>query len=237
MQVAGLSMPDETAAGIAATVPPMHSLASSTRVPGWLPAVLIGSVFWGAPALAAPLTCSAFKDRLEGALVAAANPNTEVPAYKETRATDGGGSHANWGTSALSGSLTCGGGDRFQEFYISLDVTTRDKFVEQLKGLVTLDGAVICSLATAAPAACSDTGKLLLQDALEKMGAGFKRRVTNPNGLSTRMLWPDIKAELTAAPSLITFSLAAANGATPDAERRALPAPALPPAKTQPPAP
>ena len=237
MQVAGLSMPDETGTGIAARVPPMHSLASSIRIPGWLPAVLLGSSLLATPALAAPLTCSAFKDRLKGALVAAANPNTEVPAYKETRATDGGGSHANWDTSALSGSLTCGGDDRFQEFYVSLDVTTRDRFIEQLKGLVTLDGAVICSLATAAPGACTDTGKLLLQDALEKMGAGFKRRITNPSGLSNRMLWPDIKAELTAAPSLITFSLAAAEGATPDAERRALPAPPLPLAKTPPPAP
>ena len=236
MQVAGLSTPGETGAGIAAKVQPMHSLASSIRVPGWLPATLLGSVLLAAPALAEPLTCSAFKDRLKGALVVAANPNTEVPAYKETRATDGGGSHANWETSALSGSLTCGGDDRFQEFYVSLDVTTRDKFVEQLKGLVALDGAAICTLATAGPTACTDTGKVLLQDALEKMGTGFKRRVTNPNGLSNRMLWPDIKAELTAAPSLITFSLAAAEGATPDAERRALPAPALP-AKTPPPAP
>ena len=235
MQAADLSTLCETGAGIGARVSPMHSLASSIRVPGWLPAILLGSCVLGTPALAAPLTCSAFKDRLNGALVAAANPNTEVPAYKDTRATDGGGSHANWDTSALSGSLTCGGDDRFQEFYVSLDVTTRDKFVEQLKGLVTLDGAVICTLATAGPAACTDTGKMLLQDALEKMGAGFKRRVTNPNGLSTRMLWPNIKAELTAAPSLITFSLAAAEGATPDAERRALPA--LPPAKTPPPAP
>ena len=174
------------------------------------------------PARAAPFTCSAFKERLAEALVEAADPGAEAPAYKEARPTDKGDSHLNWDTSALSGSLTCKRDDLFGEFYVSLNITSRDRFVEQLKRLVALDGAAICTLAQATPAVCADAGKLLLQEGLDKMGAGVKRKVSNPSGLSDRMLWPDVRAEVTTAPSLLTFSFAAGDGATPEAERRTL---------------
>lgn len=201
----------------------------------WLAGLVAYGAVAASSAAAEPFTCSAFRDRLSGALVAAGDPDTEAPAFRDTRSTDSGGSHVNWTTSALTGSLACGAGDRFGEFYVSLDVTSRDRFVEQLRRLVTLDGAAVCTLATAAPGACTDAGKALLQAALEKMGAGFKRRVSNPSGISNRMLWPDIKAEVTAAPSLITFSLTAADGATPGSDRRPLPPAAPPPAAAPPP--
>ena len=197
-------------------------------------ALIIGGLFAAGAAQAEPLTCATFRDRMNGALVAAADPGSEMPDYKDARTTSGGGSHANWDTTALSGSLSCGARDAFQEFYVSLDITSRDRFVEQLKRFVALNGAAICSTATAGPPACTDAGKALLQSALTLMGTGFQRRVTNPSGTSTRMLWPDLKAEITAAPSLITFSLAVPDGASLDGERRPLPplpAPAKPDAK------
>lgn len=187
-----------------------------------LSGLLLGAFVVVLPAGAAPLTCTTFKERLAEALVEAADPGSEAPAYKEARATDKGGSHFNWDTSALSGSLTCKGGDLFGEFYVSLNITSRDRFVEQLKRLVSLDGAAICTMTQATPAACADAGKLLLQEGLDKMGAGVKRKLSNPSGLSDRMLWPDMRAEVTTAPSLLTFSFAAADGATPEADRRPL---------------
>lgn len=212
-------------------------LKLGSRTPAWL-GLLLGTLAGVLPAGAAPFTCTTFKERLAEALVEAADPGAEAPAYKEARATDKGGSHLNWDTSALSGSLSCKSGDLFGEFYVSLNVTSRDRFVEQLQRLVSLDGAAVCTLAQSTPSACADAGKLILQEGLDKMGAEVRRKVGSPSGLSDRMLWPDIKAEVTTAPSLLTFSFAAADGATPQAERRPLdvrppapmPLPADPPA-------
>ncbi|MDX7950656.1 hypothetical protein P7D22_05620 [Lichenihabitans sp. Uapishka_5] len=188
----------------------------------------------GSMVVADPLTCKTFKDRLGEALVDAADLGSEAPDFKDSRSTTEGGSHANWTTSALTGSLACGPGDRFQEFYVSLTVANRDRFADQLRRLVALDGAAVCSVAAGSAAACGDTGKLLVQDAMQQMGVGFKRRATNPSGTSDRLLWPDLKLEMTAAPTLITFSMAVPDGATLAEARRPLPALALPPANVAP---
>lgn len=172
-------------------------------------------------AAAQPLTCETFRSRLDGALVttAVADANTEAPVFEQRRVLPDGGSRATWKTSDLSGTLTCGGGDSFQEFYVSREVVPKSQLAQQVDHLVALNGAAICTLLSGPPAACIDAGKLLLQNAIQQMGAGFAKHVNNPNGLSHANFQGGVTGELTAAPTLITFSLAAKDGGTVDASR------------------
>ena len=66
----------------------------------------------------------------------------------------------------------------------------------------------------------------MLQQALEQMGLAYNHGSKAPSGLADRTLFPGATAELTSAPSLITFVLGPGRGASLDAARQALVQPA-----------
>jgi hypothetical protein len=174
-------------------------------------------------AAAQPLTCDEFRDRLNGNIIVADAEAPEAPVFRESGPSSGETARVPWRTSSLDGTLTCGPGQEFREFYVTLAVTSRERFVAQLRRFVAMNGAAICATSEATLPACTDTGKLLLQSSLEQMGSAFKKKLNNPNGVASRQLQPELRADLTAAPTLMTFSLDVGEGAHLDATRPPLP--------------
>lgn len=158
-------------------------------------------------AAAGPLSCDTFRTRLDGALIVADGSGPEAPAYRETGTSADGSKRLAWQTSSLDGTMTCGPGGEFREFYVSLTIDSKERFVEQLKRFTALNGAAICAVSDGTPAACVNAGKQLLQIALEEMGAKFQRKLPSPSGEASNKVAPHVQAECTAAPSLITFTV------------------------------
>ncbi|MCW6511226.1 hypothetical protein [Lichenifustis flavocetrariae] len=186
----------------------------------------IGSVLLAPAASAEPLTCELFRERLNGGLLIVGDPAPEVPVFVQKAGGGGGGKRYSWSTTDLSGTMTCDAAGLFREFYVTLEFNSRDRFAEQLKRLVAMNGAALCSLAADVPAACVDTGKALLQQALQQTGEAYKRKLDHPSSIATLKPVPNVTAEMTAALSLITFSLAVDDGATLDQVRKPFSTPA-----------
>ncbi len=201
-----------------------------------LDGILLGS--WGflafaSPSLAAPLTCDAFRDRVNGALMASGDKDAEAPNFKAGVTSPEGTRRYTWDTASLSGTMNCGPANQFAEFYISLEFASKDRFAEQIKRFVTLQGAAICALVKADPQGCADQGKLVLQDALKQMGAAYTHGSRNPSGLSDRTLVLNVNMESTAAPSLVTFTIGPGRGSTVDDTRREIASTSSPAALTK----
>jgi hypothetical protein len=184
-------------------------------------------------AAAQPLTCDLFQDRLNGNLIVSDNEAPEAPVFRETGSSPNGTTRLAWRTSSLEGTMTCGPDRIFKEFYVNLAFASRDRFVEQIKRFVALSGAAVCATSDATPPVCTDVGKQLLQTGLQQMGSAFQKKVSAPSGIASRKLQPELTADLTAAPTLITFSLTVNEGASLDAQRAPL-APSSPPAAPPP---
>ncbi len=171
---------------------------------------------------AAPLTCDQFRDRLNGALAASGDPDVQATAYTVRSAASARGKSYDWTGGEIAGTMKCGPADQFEELYVGLRFVDRDKFADQVKRFVTFNGAAICSLVADGPVACANAGKLLLQNALKQMGAAYNHGSQSPSGLTDRVLAPGVSAELTSAPTLMTFVIGPGRGGTLDDARQPL---------------
>ena len=180
------------------------------------------SLFRVASSDAAPLTCEHYRDRLTGALAASNEGDTDTPTFTLNSTSAERGQRYQWSTGALSGTMSCNTAGQFEEFYAEVRFTSRDGIASLLKRYIGLNGAAICALATDEAVACSNFGKLMLQDTLRQMGDAAKRRLPSPSGLSDRTLFDGVTAELTAAPTFFSFIIGPGRGATVDETRRSL---------------
>ena len=182
--------------------------------------VLLGA----ASARADTLTCAVFRERLAGSVLAAGAKDavTFRPGFTDA-------SHHtrdDWGDQRIGGALRCGPSDEFEEFGLSLQFNTKETFVDDLNRFMVMQGAIICALAQQSASGCKQYGRSMLQEALEQMGRNANRGAKTPSGLVDRTLFAGASAELTSAPSLVTFVVGPGHGGTVDTSRPALPEPA-----------
>ena len=192
---------------------------------------VLGILACAGAAAAAPLSCEQFKDRLSGALLASGDKQFEVPRFEPTNGSSAHGQRFNWSSSGLDGTVSCDKEARFDEFFVNAHFESKKTFADTLTRFITITGASICALAADGAVTCADFGRSMLQDALEQVGRGYNRGITTASGLSDRAPFSGVKAELTAASTLVTFLLAPDEGTTLSEERhRITPQPAKPPA-------
>lgn len=177
-----------------------------------------------APALADPLTCTAFRERLDAALLAS-QQNADAITFKPGFSSPERGTRYDFASGSLTGALRCTPADQFEEYEIDLQFQTGSTLASDLKQLMTAQGAGICALTAATAPACTEFGRTMLEAALSQMGAAFNHGVLHPSGLSESTLFGTLHLTLTSAPTLITFIVGPGLGHTFDATRQPLPAP------------
>ena len=173
-------------------------------------------------AQAAPLTCTEYRNRLQGALLATGAKGLEVTDFKVGFENASYGKRYDWTSNELAGTMNCGPGDQFEEFYASLAFEKRNTFSASLTRFIALSGASICALSSDGATACSDAGRKMLQDGLEQMGRAYNKGARTPSSLVDRDLFKGAKAELTSAPTLVTFLVGPGRGAVLDEARQPL---------------
>ena len=174
-------------------------------------------------AKAETLTCASFRDRLADSVLATGSKDAVV--FRPGFTDPSHHSRDDWGTDSVGGALRCGPGDEFEEFDLSLQFNTKETFADDLNRFLVMQGAIICALAQESASACKQYGRSMLQDALEQMGRNASHGAKSPSGLVDRTLFAGASAELTSAPSLVTFVVGPGRGGTVDASRPPLPKP------------
>ena len=190
----------------------------------WIGGTLALLVF-GGMAQAAPLTCTDFRDRLNGAMLASAAKDVQIADYRLAYDNPVRGKRYAWTMAGIEGSLSCGTGDSFEELSMRLAFAKKETFAQTLSQFIALSGASICALASDGATLCADVGRTMLQSGLEQMGGKYNHGNKAPSGLVDRTLMPGVTAELTAAPTAITFLVGPGRGSSIDAERKPLVSP------------
>lgn len=191
-------------------------------------AIVIGLASAG-EAAAATLDCAAFKVRMDGALLATGLQDADALTFKVGFTDPVRGSRLSWSGSGLSGTMACGVADEFEEFGVSLAFTAKKDVAVGLKHFIAVGGASICALSSDTAPACGEMARGMVQESLEQMGKAFNHGSKTPAGTSERTVLPGVKADITSAPTLLTFLIGPDQGTAVDATRRPLtPQPAKP---------
>lgn len=188
--------------------------------PGIIGAVVL--LGWTAVGAAAPLTCTVFKDRLNGAILATGAKDLQAAAFTLAFDSPGRGKRYAWTSDGIDTTLTCGTADQFEEIYLALAFEKKDTFAATLSRFVGITGSAACALATDGPGACDAFARNLLQTGLEQMGRAYKSGASSPSALIDRDVVPGVKAEFTAAPTLLTVLLGPGRGSSLDEARQTL---------------
>lgn len=173
-------------------------------------------------ALAATLSCNEFKVRIDGALLATGSQDTDAMAFKRGFTNPARGSRFNWRGNGLSGTLACGVADQFEEFGVTLPFSKKDDVAAGLKHFIAVSGASMCALSSDNAPACGDFARSMVQEGLEQMGRAFNHGSKTPAGISDRAVVPGVNAELTSAPTLLTFLIGPGRGGSVEAVRTPL---------------
>ena len=189
------------------------------RTVGFRTAIAVTVVLsYAGAAFAATLSCTEFKVRIDGALLATGVQDTDAMTYELGFTNPSRGSRFSWRGNALSGTLACGVADQFEEFGVTLTFSKKDDVAAELKHFIAVSGASMCAVSSENAPACGDFARRMLQEGLEQMGQAFNHGSKTPAGISDRTILPGVNAELTSAPTLLTFLL----GGSVDASRQPL---------------